>query len=162
MVLPLAIPMLTVPGLYGSEDEHWQSYWEREYPQVTRVAQADWKGEDRQAWLANLEAAVALIEAPLVLVAHSRGCILVAHWAAQSPAISKVKAAFLVAPPDLDADHFPSPATQAAFSPVPQAKLPFPSQVIASRSRARSAFFASSGRRSKKPRLREPPKRYAR
>jgi predicted alpha/beta hydrolase family esterase len=35
------MPLLIIPGLNGSEREHWQSHWERELPDACRVMQAD-------------------------------------------------------------------------------------------------------------------------
>ncbi len=34
-------PVLVVPGLRGSGELHWQSLWERKFPQLLRVQQDD-------------------------------------------------------------------------------------------------------------------------
>ncbi len=71
---------------------------------------------------------------PVILVAHSLGRLLVAHWAArgfaQDQASSPVAGAFLVSPPDPDGLNFPADA--ASFRAPPRARLPFPSLVVAS------------------------------
>jgi uncharacterized protein len=68
-----------------------------------------------------------------VLVAHSLGCIAIAHWAAEYKhgGAGRVLAALLVAPADVDAPT----ARQAVhgFRPVPLGPLPFSSVVVASR-----------------------------
>jgi len=66
-----------------------------------------------------------------VLVAHSLACLLVAHWAAQASLPARVKAALLVAPPDVGSpDHTPDEVR--SFSPIPLVRLPFASIVVAS------------------------------
>ena len=84
---------------------------------------------------------------PAVLVAHSLGCMLVAAWAAHSQNTHRVKAALLVAPPDVER----SDITQMlhSWAPVPLGKLPFKSIVFASNndpfcSLERAQFFAAS------------------
>ena len=73
--------VLLIPGLYGSGPEHWQSLWEREFG-FARLAQADWETPRCVDWVAALDEAVARGPQGVVLVAHSLGSILVAHWAA--------------------------------------------------------------------------------
>jgi predicted alpha/beta hydrolase family esterase len=69
-------------------------------------------------------------ESPVVLVAHSMGCIATVHWALSSGANGPVAAAFLVAPPDVEADTIPGGPTGFAASPL--SRLPFRSLVVAS------------------------------
>jgi predicted alpha/beta hydrolase family esterase len=92
------------------------------------VQQRDWDRPVCREWLPALEAAVAKVQTPVVLVAHSMGCLLVAHWAHRSSA--PVRAAFLVAVPDPDGPLFPAAAQ--GFQPVPSGTLRFPSLVVAS------------------------------
>ena len=58
----------------------------------------------RGDWLARLEEEVLAATGPVVLVAHSLGCILVAAWAAHSRNTHRVRAALLVAPGDVERD----------------------------------------------------------
>ncbi len=76
----------------------------------------------------GLEQAVAKIRESPLLVAHSLGCLCVAHWAARTSL--KIKGALLVAPPNPDDGGFPSEAI--GFSPVPLGWFEFPSIVVAS------------------------------
>jgi predicted alpha/beta hydrolase family esterase len=79
-----------------------------------------------------LEQAVRVASGRVVLVAHSLGCALVAHWA-RTGSTERVRAAFLVAPADVDRVREELPEV-ASFAPVPLARLPFASMVVASTS----------------------------
>lgn len=127
-----SIRYLIVPGWQGSPDDHWQSHWHSTLPNSARVEQDDWLTPKREDWVAALEAAIAADEAPVILIAHSLGCITVAHWAAQaSPSLlRRVRGALLVAPADVERPAC-SPALRN-FAPIPQRLLPFPSQVVTS------------------------------
>ncbi|MFL5578557.1 MAG: RBBP9/YdeN family alpha/beta hydrolase [Gemmatimonadaceae bacterium] len=122
--------MLTIPGWTGSGPEHWQSRWERADPGIRRVEQADWDAPAVADWVAALDASIREVPAPPVLVAHSLGCLTVAHWAARA-ATCDVVGALLVAPPDVE--HGDTPAPLRPFAPVPRDRLPFVSVVVASR-----------------------------
>ena len=117
-----------VPGIGNSGPRHWQTLWERRHPQWQRVQQCDWDRPVLTEWLPALASAVAGLPAPPVLIAHSMGCLLVAHWAQRASV--PVRAALLVAPPDPQAPAFP--ATTRGFETVPPGRLPFPSLVVAS------------------------------
>jgi predicted alpha/beta hydrolase family esterase len=123
--------VLIVPGLGGSGPEHWQTRWERAHPRHARVEQGDWDRPDLAAWLAALVSRIEAAGEPVVLVAHSLGCALVAHLAS-SRADLPVRAALLVAPADVDSPAHTPPETRG-FSPLPLARLPYPATVIASR-----------------------------
>lgn len=118
---------LIIPGYGGSGPAHWQSLWQAN-SRFQRVQQRDWLRPRCSEWVAQLEQAVAQSGADTVLVAHSLGCPLVAHWAQQTQL--RVRAALLVAPPDLD-----GPAAELdlqGFTPLPLTPLPFPSLLVAS------------------------------
>jgi hypothetical protein len=122
--------ILLVPGLWNSGPEHWHTYWERERTDCRRVVQHDWEAPWCTDWVDALEAAVVASRGPVVLAAHSLGCTLVAHWAASSENVDKVRGALLVAPSDVEAPSYPKVAQ--GFSPMPLRKLPFPTIVVAS------------------------------
>ena len=71
-----------VPGWQGSPEDHWQSHWQNSLPNSARVEQADWLTPRREDWVAALAEAIAADSTPVILIAHSLGCITVAHWAA--------------------------------------------------------------------------------
>ncbi|MBR0708829.1 RBBP9/YdeN family alpha/beta hydrolase [Bradyrhizobium liaoningense] len=120
--------IITLPGLGGSGDTHWQTLWERTDARFTRFQPASWDQPDLDDWEQALERAVARCAKPPVVVAHSLACLLVAHWAARFP--SAIAGAFLVALPDPDGGNFPAEAV--AFKPVPDHPLRFPSLIVAS------------------------------
>jgi uncharacterized protein len=122
-------PVLIVPGLGGSGDQHWQTYLERSLPETARVHQDDWNRPDLLKWVDRLTRAIE--ERPgAVLVAHSLGCPLVAHVAARRPDVS-VAAALLVAPADVESPRH-TPSHTRGFAPIPRLLLPFRSIVVAS------------------------------
>ena len=123
-------PILIIPGLGGSGPEHWQSLWQSRLPDATRVEQADWDRPDRAGWIAALDAAIAAAKWPPILVAHSLSCALVACWAALHH--RAVHGALLVGPADVDSGTH-TPAEAHGFRPMPMARLPFPTLVVASR-----------------------------
>jgi uncharacterized protein len=142
--------VLVLPGYAGSGPEHWQTRWERRYG-YARVEQDDWERPDLAAWKRRLGEAIERTTGPVALVAHSLGCVLVAHCAGDAFA-GRIGAALLVAPPDVDEIRHLMPEVDG-FAPVPLARLPFPSVVVASTddpyaepARAR-AFAASWGAR---------------
>jgi uncharacterized protein len=123
------MPILIVPGLGGSGDQHWQTHLERAFPSSVRVHQEEWDRPDLKKWLARLADAVDAIPGA-VLVAHSLGCPLVTHLAAEYPDLS-VAAALMVAPADVESrDH--TPDHTRGFAPIPRRPLPFASIVVAS------------------------------
>jgi predicted alpha/beta hydrolase family esterase len=126
--------VLVLPGWQNSGPRHWQSRWEALYGDV-RVEQSDWMHPLRGDWMMRLEETIADLEqrepAPQVaLVAHSLGCPLVAAWAAHSRRRARVRAALLVAPPDIERDEFR--AALHSFVPIVREPLPFPSLAVIS------------------------------
>lgn len=122
---PLTI--LTVPGLGSSGPAHWQTRWEQHYG-CRRVEQRDWQRPVCTDWVAALDAAVAAAPGPVVLVAHSLACATVAHWA--DTATRPLAGALLVGPADVNRrEQLPE---VRGFAPMPLARLPFPSIVVAS------------------------------
>jgi len=127
-----AIHYLILPGWQGSPSEHWQSHWQRNLPDASRVEQRDWLAPQRAEWVATLEQHIAAAPGRLILVAHSLGCITLAHWAAQAaPALlAKIQGALLVAPADVERPGCPEALQN--FAPIPTALLPFPSLLVGS------------------------------
>jgi len=120
--------VLILPGLGNSGPDHWQSRWEKANPGFRRVMQRDWDNPVCAQWRAALEQSVGAAGATTVLVAHSLGCLLVAHWAARTSL--RIKGALLVGVPDPSRPTFPPQIS--GFHPVPQPRLPFDSIVVAS------------------------------
>src|ERR1700712_5683249 len=129
---PVQPTILTVPGLGGSGPSHWQSLWEQSRPDTVRVELGMWNTPHRNAWVTKLDQAIRSAQAPVILAAHSLGCLAVAWWAelTRQPYAWPVAGALLVAPADVDRPE--AQAELAGFGPTPISPLPFPSIVVAS------------------------------
>jgi hypothetical protein len=124
--------ILTVPGLGGSGRSHWQTLWEESRPDTVRVELGMWNTPHRNAWVTKLDEAIRRAQAPVILAAHSLGCLAVAWWAELSPQPYgwPVAGALLVAPADVD--RADTRAELRGFAPSPKTALPFPSILVAS------------------------------
>ena len=120
--------ILIVPGLYGSGPEHWQSQWEKQHAEFSRVEQANWNTPVCDDWVVSLDAAVRGENDNVILIGHSLGSVMIVHWASRYG--RRIVGALLVAPSDTEASTFPQGTT--GFSPIPDCRLPFPSTVVAS------------------------------
>ena len=85
---------LIIPGYGNSGPQHWQSLWQGARPNSSRFEPKSWDQPLRSDWVEALENSVAALGPDTILVAHSLGCLTVAHWAAQTRL--RVKAALLV------------------------------------------------------------------
>ena len=96
--------VLIVPGLNNSGPDHWQSRWERQRGDGQRVDLGMWERPHRNTWVNKLNLAIRAADRPVILVAHSLGCLAVAWWAQleQPQPGGPVIGALLVAPPDVD------------------------------------------------------------
>jgi predicted alpha/beta hydrolase family esterase len=128
------VHVLVLPGWQNSGPGHWQTRWEALYGDQ-RVQQSDWMHPLRGYWMMRLDEAIGELEAAdespqVVLVAHSLGCHLVSAWATHSGKTRRVKAALLVAPPDVERDEVR--AVLHSFTPIVRTRLQFPSLSIIS------------------------------
>jgi predicted alpha/beta hydrolase family esterase len=122
---PPAFVPLIVPGWRDSPPGHWQSLWAARLAGARRLVQEDWVHPSRDRWVETLAREVLAAPAPVVIVAHSLGCIAAVHLPPQ--AARRVHAALLVAPADPERR-----AALHAFAPVPSQRLPYRSVVVAS------------------------------
>jgi predicted alpha/beta hydrolase family esterase len=120
--------VLIVPGYTNSGPKHWQTLWQEKHPEYTRVEQRDWNNPQQAEWVETLNRFIAKERTPLVLVAHSLGCITIAHWVEKHQ--NNIRGALLVAPADVERPDALS-ALQG-FAPIPVKPLPFPGIVVAS------------------------------
>ena len=126
--------VLTVPGLDGSGPEHWQSLWERRLPRCERVQMGDWAFPVRSKWVELLDREIRAAVGPVLIAAHSLGCLAVAWWAKERWSLGNqdsVLGALLVAPPDVERSD--APDRIKGFAPAPREPLPFPTLLVASR-----------------------------
>jgi predicted alpha/beta hydrolase family esterase len=121
--------VMIVPGLHGSGPVHWQSWMESELPGAVRVPQEDWDdpriAPRAQAIADTLDSDP---DADWIVVAHSLGCLAVAHYvqhtARQTPRRARLRGALLV-----------TPASPTRFNTrlEDSTRLPFLAQTVASR-----------------------------
>ena len=114
-----------VPGWRDSGPGHWQSLWAGRLETAVRVQQDDWITPSRKAWVASLARTILLQGEPVVVVAHSLGCIATTHLPPEAAAC--IHGALLVAPADPERRSILSD-----FAPVPYQKLPYRSVLVAS------------------------------
>ncbi|MDF3935697.1 RBBP9/YdeN family alpha/beta hydrolase [Pseudomonas citronellolis] len=127
--------VLIVPGLREHVPGHWQTLLQARLPKVRAVPPLTADKLSLDARVEAIQREVERIDGPLILVAHSAGALMVAHWAARYS--RPVKGALLATPPDLDAtwpEGYPSPQSLAehGWTPLPRQPLPFPCLVAAS------------------------------
>jgi len=138
---------LTVPGLASSGPQHWQTIWEKQYPDCfSRVQQQNWDWPVKEEWVGQLQSEINNLTGPTVLIGHSLGCITIAHWAQQF-ASGHIKGALLVAP--ADAEMSKRLNFVIGFTPIPVKPFDFKSVVVASTNDiyatiSRSKAFAGS------------------
>ncbi|MGV1045009.1 RBBP9/YdeN family alpha/beta hydrolase [Limnohabitans sp.] len=125
----MSATVLILPGWQGSGPGHWQIHWVRRYGYAV-VEQNDWLRPRRGDWLARLDEVVVDTPGPLVLAAHSLGCLQVAAWAAFSRHVGRVRGALLVAPGDVEAPELKEQLP--GWSPIVRQPLPFKSILLGS------------------------------
>jgi predicted alpha/beta hydrolase family esterase len=128
--------VLIVPGLRDHVAEHWQTVLATGLPRVRSVPPMGRADLSCSARCAAIEREAQAAEGPLVIVAHSGGVVMLAHWAQQTR--RPVLGALLATPPDFERpmpEGYPTIAELevGGWLPVPRARLPFPSLVAASR-----------------------------
>jgi predicted alpha/beta hydrolase family esterase len=132
--------VLIVPGLRDAVAEHWQTLLQAELEAAGRpvravppMGRADLDVGPR---VAAIEREARAIRGPLLIVAHSGGCVMVAHWARLTR--REVQGCLLAAPPDFE-EAMPAgyptldELRAGGWLPVPRDPLPFPSIFAASR-----------------------------
>jgi len=124
-----------VPGLRDDMPDHWQTLLQARLPGSVCVPRLGKDTLSLAAWIGAIDRTVARVEGPVVLVAHSAGVIMVAHWALGL--WRNVCGALLAVPPDLEAGlpaGYPAKETlaQNGWMPIPRVRMPFRSIVVGS------------------------------
>lgn len=117
--------IIIVPGWRDSGAGHWQSLWAEQLPEAVRVQQDDWITPSRQAWVQSISRTILEQPEPVVIAAHSLGCIATSHL--PSTVTQRIQGALLVAPADPERR-----GVLADFAPVPYQALPYRSIIVAS------------------------------
>lgn len=93
------IHTVIVPGVGGSEHNHWQTWLQRQLKSCSRVQQHHWHQPVLQEWVTQFVKTVQNIQEPIQIVAHSFGCLTTVAALAQHPQLNqKIKNLVLVAP----------------------------------------------------------------
>jgi predicted alpha/beta hydrolase family esterase len=132
-----------VPGLRDHVAEHWQTLLQARLPKAASVPPLEYDKLSCAARVAALNEAIAKIDGPIVLVAHSAGVMITVHWAQHHS--RPIQGALLATPADLE---LPMPAGYPTLDvledhgwlPIPRKPLPFRSIVGASRNDPLAAF----------------------
>ena len=127
--------IVIVPGLRDHVPEHWQTLLEPKLPEAVCVPRMERDKLSCAAWIAELDRTLAVISGPVVLVAHSAGCMITVHWAKRHH--RSIKGALLAAPPDFESPLPEGYPTQQVLRdngwiPTPRSPLLFPTIVAAS------------------------------
>ena len=117
--------IIIIPGWRDSAPGHWQSLWAECLPGAVRVQQDDWITPSRSAWVGSISRTILSQSAPVVIAAHSLGCIASAHLPPEASA--RIQGALLVAPADPERR-----SVLTDFGPVPYQALPYRSILVAS------------------------------
>lgn len=141
--------ILFVPGLRDHVEDHWQTHAQKKIPGARCVAPLEQDKLARDARVEALQAALTEIAGPVVLAAHSAGCMIVVQWA-QKYRRADIVGALLAAPADVES---PMPAgyptvdqlAENGWTPIPRQPLPFPSIVAASTNDPLCSFERAQG-----------------
>jgi uncharacterized protein len=127
--------ILIVPGLRDHVEAHWQRHLERKLSCVRKLVCVPALEADKLSCAARVSAiqrTIETIEGPIIVVAHSAGVVMLAHWAQRHA--RELEGALLAAPPDFEVPFpagYPTLDTLQAngWLPVPRHALPFHSIV---------------------------------
>ena len=116
--------VLIIPGLHDSGPAHWQTWLEQQYRDAHRVRQRDFSQPDQARWSERIQTRLDHAgEGEWIAVAHSFGCLALAHFLQQHPD-APIREALLVAP--AEPDKF------GLSERLPHQRLPCPTALIAS------------------------------
>ncbi len=130
------IHSLIVPGVGGSDHNHWQSWLQRQLMSCSRVQQQDWNLPILSRWVENFVETLDAAPEAVQVIAHSFGCLTSVAALAQHPELAKkVKKLILVAPanPARFAPHgFAENSEQHYASYFQQLQIQVPAQMLIS------------------------------
>lgn len=132
--------VLTLPGRFNSGPQHWQSIWENQRDNCSRVELGLWDAPQRNVWVNKINHAVRRHDRPIIIAAHGLACVALVWWAAlNNPGWQQwIAGALLVAPTEASLDGYD--VQLESFGPTPRSLLPFPSIVVASQNDPKVPF----------------------
>lgn len=120
---------LFLAGVGNSGESHWQRHWQTGQNNSLWLEHRDWEEPQCEEWVEDLQRMLQSLSRPVIIVAHSLGCLLLLEWAARHES-DKILGAFLVAVPNPASDKFPPQAL--GFRPADSLSAPFPLTIVAS------------------------------
>jgi predicted alpha/beta hydrolase family esterase len=140
--------ILFVPGLRDHVEEHWQTILQKKIPGARSVPPLEHDKLSRAARVEALQAALAEIDGPVILVAHSAGVMITVNWAQKYD--RPIHGAVLAAPADVESSMpagYPTVDVlrDNGWCPIPRKPLPFPSIVAASTNDPLCVFERAAG-----------------
>jgi len=137
-----------VPGLRDHVAEHWQTLLAARIPRSVTVLPLTEDRLSRSARVEALDAVLSRIEGDVLLVAHSAGVLMVAHWALAPT--RRIRGALLATPADVERPLPPGypefeDLKASGWIPIPRQPLPFPAIVAASRNDPLAEFEKIAG-----------------
>jgi len=140
--------LLMIPDWTGAGPDHWQTRWQDKLSTACMLAMGDLQKPVLSEWKDAIGGAVAGAARPVFLVAHGLGVLAAAH-AARSIQPGKISGAMFVAPlatidKKASRKYFAAGGEDLTipegFHPAPDALLPFPALLVASRDDPFCAF----------------------
>jgi predicted alpha/beta hydrolase family esterase len=131
-----ALTTLIIPGFQGSEDAHWQTWFQSKIKNSQRVHQ-NWDEPILAYWAENVRNSIDKCNGKVWIIAHSFGCL--AAILAGIDRYKNIAGAMLVAPADPERftlggvlEESELDGSESIRSLIPTHPLPFPTLVIAS------------------------------
>src|SRR5687767_13421683 len=94
--------ILLVPGLREHVPQHWQTLLAAALPKARTVPPLEHDKLSRAARVDALDRTLRAIDGPVILVAHSAGVMMVAHWAQSAVAQRPIQGALLATPANVE------------------------------------------------------------
>lgn len=117
------VRLLIIPGLHGSGSDHWQTWLQAQQPDAVRIGVENWGHADLDRWADAIDETLRKHRADAwIAVAHSFGCLALAHHATRGG--RDIQGALLAAP--AAPERFSLDEGQLSRA------LPFPSTLVVS------------------------------
>jgi predicted alpha/beta hydrolase family esterase len=135
--------VLIVPGLRDHVEQHWQTLLAARLGKVKTVPPLESDKLSLAARVQAIQSTIETIDGPIIVVAHSAGTLMMAHWAQCHAA--NIQGALLAVPPDFSRpmpSGYPTVQQLAenGWLPVPTQRLTFRSIVTTSENDPLAAF----------------------
>lgn len=109
--------ILIVPGYKGSDEEHWQTWLQKQYRVSARITGINYDQPVLNDWVQSIQEYLRHQQHPVSIVAHSFGCLAVASALDHPDFTDIVKTLLLVAP--ASPERFTAKGHQQYFPALP-------------------------------------------